>query len=232
MVEATIPAAEVVVKKKAYHHGDLRNAIIIQATARARAQGERAIVLREIAAEIGVSATAAYRHFANRQQLVEEVSARGFDAMSERMAQPSVAGEGVDAGLAAYVDLRNAALAAVAFTAEEAAWSRMMIETLGGSAVVIAAGRDAQARMQEIVDRGIEAGMFRPGTDIIARRVYWAGLDGLCTHAMFGLQPMGSSEADADASRVLDLCTADLLTDAGRAAVAAADLPAGIVTSL
>ena len=74
MVEAGIATAEGAVKKKAYHHGDLRNAIIQEATARARVSGEKAIVLREIAPHIGVSATAAYRHFANRQQLVEEVA--------------------------------------------------------------------------------------------------------------------------------------------------------------
>lgn len=232
MVQATIPPAEGVVKKKAYHHGDLRNAIILQATARARFQGERAIILREIATEIGVSATAAYRHFANRQQLVEEVAAAGFSAMSEKLALPSVLAGEADAGLAAYVDLRNAALAAVAFTGEEPAWSRMMVAGLGESATVIAAGRETEDLMQEIVDRGVEAGMFLPGTELRHNRVFWAGVAGLCTHVMFGLQPMGTSEADVDSSRTLDLCMSDMLTDAGREAVAAADLPAGAISAL
>ena len=49
MVEASVPTVEGAVKKKSYHHGDLRNAIIQEATARARHSGEKAIVLREIA---------------------------------------------------------------------------------------------------------------------------------------------------------------------------------------
>ena len=46
MVEASVATAEGAVKKKAYHHGDLRNAIIQEATARARVSGEKAIVPR------------------------------------------------------------------------------------------------------------------------------------------------------------------------------------------
>lgn len=232
MVEVGVAPTEVVMKKKAYHHGDLRNAIIIQATARARSEGERAIVLREIAAEIGVSATAAYRHFTNRQQLVEEVAARGFTAMGERVAQESVAGPGVDPALAAYADLRNACYGLVGFTVAEPAWARMMVEVLGGSATVIHSAREVQAVMQAIVDRGVEAGLFESGTVLYRNRVFWAGIDGLCTHAMFGIYPVNEAMEEPAIARVIDLSMSDLLTDAGRAAVAAAELSAGIVTSL
>ena len=95
MVEVSLPTAGGAVKKKAYRHGDLRNAIIQEATARARALGEKAIVLREIAPVIGVSGTAAYRHFASRQKLVEEVSARGYLEMRERVRAKQAEVEGL-----------------------------------------------------------------------------------------------------------------------------------------
>ena len=232
MIEATAPTADDTVKKKSYHHGDLRNAIIHEATTRARSSGEKAIVLREIAPVIGVSATAAYRHFANRQQLVEEVSARGFAAMGERVALPGVTGAESAPGLAAYVDLRNAGIAIVEFTVAEPAWARMMVETLGESPTVAFAAADVAETMQQIVDRGIAAGVFRPGTRIRDQRVLWAGIDGLCSHAMFGLKPMGTPEADHATARTLDLCMTDMLTAEGLRVRDEATLPDGIATDL
>lgn len=232
MIEAKIPSEETVVKKKSYHHGDLRNAIITMATTRARVDGEKAIILREIAPELGVSATAAYRHFTNRQQLVEEVSAQGFIAMGERVAVPPVGGAEPNRGLAAYVDLRNASMAIVHFTVAEPAWARMMIETLGDSETVASAAADVQAQLQAIIDRGIDAGTFRPGTDINDARVYWAGIDGLCSHAMFRVIPMDTPEAERATARTVDLCLTDLLTDQGLRARDAATLPDGILAEL
>lgn len=218
--------------KKAYHHGDLRNAIITEATARARADGEKAIILREIAPQLGVSATAAYRHFTNRQQLVEEVSAKGFEAMVDWVAAESVPGAEAAPGLAAYVELRNAATAVVDFTAAETAWARMMIETLGASEVVAAAADRVRVLLQEIIDRGIAAGVFRPGTEVGTARVFWAGIDGLCSQVMFRVLPQDDDAAQSATARTLDLCMTDLLTDEGARVREAVTLPDGIVTEL
>lgn len=232
MVELSVPTAAGTVKKKAYHHGDLRNAIILEATARARTHGEKAIVLREIAPVIGVSATAAYRHFANRQQLVEEVSARGFVAMGEQITLPRVAGADGAPMLAACVDLRNAGIALVQFAAAEPAWARMMIETMGASESVAEQAWAACQPFQDIIDSGVEAGTFRAGTRIKEQRVLWAGIDGLCAHAMFSHYPMETPEADRVTSRTIDLCMTDMLTEEGVRVRDAASLPDGIITDL
>ncbi|MDV8002445.1 TetR/AcrR family transcriptional regulator [Rhodococcus sp. IEGM 1408] len=232
MVELSVPTAAGTVKKKAYHHGDLRNAIILEATARARTHGEKAIVLREIAPVIGVSATAAYRHFANRQQLVEEVSAQGFVAMSEQISVPRVTGADDAPVLAAYVDLRNAGVALVQFAAAEPAWARMMMETTGSSLNVAEHAWAACQPFQDIIDYGVEAGTFRAGTRIREQRVLWAGLDGLCANAMFGLFPAEAPEADRVTARTIDLCMTDLLTEEGLRVRDEASLPNGIITDL
>ena len=232
MVELSVPTAAGPVKKKAYHHGDLRNAIIFEATARARTHGEKAIVLREIAPVIGVSATAAYRHFANRQQLVEEVSARGFVAMGEEITLPRVSGADDAPVLAAYVDLRNAGIALVRFAAAEPAWARMMMESMGSSESVAEQAWAACKGVQDVIDSGVEAGAFRAGTRIEEQRVLWAGLDGLCANAMFGLFPTETPEADHATARTIDLCMTDLLTEEGLRVRDAASLPDGIITDL
>lgn len=232
MIEASVPPVESTAKKKAYHHGDLRNAIITEATARARIDGESAIVLREIAPQLGVSATAAYRHFTNRQQLVEEVSAQGFLAMSEQIAAPQPAGAEVDPVVAAYVALRNASIVMVHFAAAEPAWARMMIETIGDSEAVSTAAQKVRGQLQDLLDRGIEVGTFLPGTTVREARVYWAGIDGLSSHAMFRVLPMDTAEAKRATARTIDLCMTDLLTEQGSRARDAVRLPDEIITEL
>lgn len=217
-------------KKKSYHHGDLRNAIIIEATARARESGEKAIVLREIAPQIGVSATAAYRHFTNRQQLVEEVSAQGFIAMRDRVAAVAPTTATSDPVLATYIDLRNAAIAVVRFAVDEPAWARMMLENLGTSAVVAEQAMGAREIMQAIIDRGVEHGTFIPGIRLQSQQAFWAGIDGLSAQAMFGIVHMDTPEAVAAGARTLDLCMTDMLTEQALKARDAVELPAEIIT--
>src|SRR3954447_23427203 len=60
--------------KTPYHHGDLRTALVLAATELARAGGPDAIVLRETARRVGVSQTAAYRHFSALPDLVGAVA--------------------------------------------------------------------------------------------------------------------------------------------------------------
>ncbi|MDR1999102.1 MAG: TetR/AcrR family transcriptional regulator [Frankiaceae bacterium] len=68
-----------------YHHGDLRNALVDAAAAKARERGPAGVVLREVLREIGVSHNAAYRHFADRAELLEAVRDRALDQLAEAM---------------------------------------------------------------------------------------------------------------------------------------------------
>ena len=61
-------------RRSTYHHGDLANALAAAAAQLAREGGPDAVVLREAARRVGVSATAAYRHFASHNDLFEEVA--------------------------------------------------------------------------------------------------------------------------------------------------------------
>lgn len=64
--------------KRAYHHGDLREALIEQAITSVNAVGADHVSLRAVAAAVGVSPSAAYHHFADKDALIEAVSQRGF----------------------------------------------------------------------------------------------------------------------------------------------------------
>ena len=56
-----------------YHHGDLRNALIIAAAELIERDGTLEFSMAEAAANAGVSAAAPYRHFADKEELLKAV---------------------------------------------------------------------------------------------------------------------------------------------------------------
>lgn len=73
-----------------YHHGNLREALAEAAVEAAREHGPDGLAVRELARRVGVSHNAAYRHFADRDALVdvvaEEALAGLVAAMERRLA--------------------------------------------------------------------------------------------------------------------------------------------------
>ena len=81
-----------------YHHGDLANALVEAAVELAHEGGPEAIVLREAARRLGVSASSAYRHFADHEDLIAAVKVRAQGSLTEAMkAEPVVVAEGAKA---------------------------------------------------------------------------------------------------------------------------------------
>jgi AcrR family transcriptional regulator len=60
--------------ERPYHHGNLKPALIEAAVERARAGGPEAVSLRDVAHDVGVSPSAAYRHVRDRDHLMTLVS--------------------------------------------------------------------------------------------------------------------------------------------------------------
>jgi AcrR family transcriptional regulator len=65
-------------KGQAYHHGDLRNALVEAGLKVLAKEGAEALNLREVARRAGVSHAAPYRHFADKQALIEAIAEDGF----------------------------------------------------------------------------------------------------------------------------------------------------------
>ena len=105
--------------KATYHHGDLRAACVRAAMELLDERGETALSLRAVARRAGVSPSAPYRHYADREALVSAVAAVGYRQLAERLAaahpSPSTAQQ-----------LASVATAYVQFALERPALFRIM----------------------------------------------------------------------------------------------------------
>jgi AcrR family transcriptional regulator len=70
-------------KCKTYHHGDLRNALIIAAGELIEESGSLDFAMVDAARRAGVSSAAPYRHFKDKEALLEAVSQVAFMALTE-----------------------------------------------------------------------------------------------------------------------------------------------------
>jgi len=78
----TRPAKRAAVAR--YHHGDLQAALRDEAERILKTRGVAEVSLREVARAVGVSHAAPYRHYANREALLADVAARGFERLHAR----------------------------------------------------------------------------------------------------------------------------------------------------
>lgn len=72
-------------RRGAYHHGDLRRALMDAAVALIEREGPKGLTLRGAARLAGVSEAAPYRHFADKDALLAAVAAEGFREMTAYM---------------------------------------------------------------------------------------------------------------------------------------------------
>src|SRR5437660_6393584 len=73
-------------KKRPYHHGNLRQALIDAALELIEERGVSALTLREVARQVGVTHAAPQRHFADRAALVAAVAEQGFRGLAAHVA--------------------------------------------------------------------------------------------------------------------------------------------------
>ena len=76
-------ASESKTRARSFHHGNLRQELIDAALCAPDIEG---LSLRQLAASLGVTAAAAYRHFDSREGLLLEVARIGFNRLRQRFA--------------------------------------------------------------------------------------------------------------------------------------------------
>ena len=76
----TAPPANL--RKKGYHHNDLRNALLTTALDFIVKRGGPNFSMRELASALGVTHASAYRHFSDKAALLDALTAEGFRTLA------------------------------------------------------------------------------------------------------------------------------------------------------
>jgi len=176
--------------RSSYHHGDLPNALTDAATEMARSGGPDAVVLRAAARAAGVSAAAAYRHFADHGELLQAVRQRALDALGAAMRQSLDSGEPLpDPGQESLRRLRALGSAYIRFALTDpglfrTAFCRPQAPVPDVAAAMAAHGPYAllSGVLDELVENGVLAPDRRAGAEIPA----WAAVHGLATLLLDG----------------------------------------------
>lgn len=83
-----------------YHHGDLRAAALQMGMERLANREQPDLGLRALARDLGVSATALYRHFPNKDALLDALALEGLDRLGRNQAEAAAQAGGGHEGFA------------------------------------------------------------------------------------------------------------------------------------
>ncbi|WP_149538733.1 TetR/AcrR family transcriptional regulator [Siccirubricoccus phaeus] len=85
--------------RRGYHHGNLREALLDAARQLVAERGPMGFTLTEAARRAGVSPSAPYRHFKDREEVLAELCRRGFTLFGERLQAAAQGGATPDEAL-------------------------------------------------------------------------------------------------------------------------------------
>ena len=196
-------------RRATYHHGDLKTALVEAGVAAARAGGEPAVGLNRLAATVGVSASAAYRHFPGgldellvavgdvaRRQLAERIELRMREAKGSR-----------DAATAARRRFRASGQAYVEYVLEQPGLFQVATRHDDGRS----SDADPYALLAACIDDLCLAGALDPTRRRHAAAAAWAAVHGLAVLLAEG--PLRRLPAEARrqvVERTLDMVDAGL----------------------
>jgi AcrR family transcriptional regulator len=179
---------------KSYHHGDLRNALLETSLQLIEEKGVRALTLREIGSRVGVSRTAAYRHFTDKGNLLAAICETGFHRFVEVLtAARESAGDTFPARLS------QMGLAYVRFAAEHPAHYEVMFGS--GPDPADEHWRKSGARafelLVETIREGQASGDVAAGDSIELASIVWSTVHGISMLRLHTDFSNGSAGADS-----------------------------------
>ena len=188
---------------KPYHHGNLRAALVEAGAELARTAGPDGVVLREVARRTGVSHNAAYRHFADRDELLSEVATVASDQLEQAMQRRLDEVTESDPGLRARARLRATGQAYVEFAlAERGLFSVAFCPTEAESGPPDEAAPDVL--LGQVLDALVEAGVISPAERMGADVVCWSAVHGLSVLLLDGpLRGVPAADRDAVLEKLL-----------------------------
>jgi AcrR family transcriptional regulator len=166
---------------KNYHHGNLRAELLNTAIEQLREHGAEDLSLRALARAIGVSQTAPYRHFADKGELLAAMATRGYKELHSALRTA-----GASAGDCPAEELKAFAHAYVDYAAHNPQLFKLMfgpaVQPTARYPELRDASRETFQLVQDILNRGVERGLFRPQEDMAyMTNAAWSSIYGLAT---------------------------------------------------
>ena len=142
-------------ESKAYHHGSLREALLDRALQIVDSAGAHAVNMRALARELGVSSAAPFRHFADKQVLLDAVAEKAADELESAVELATTDSND------ALTQFRAMSVAYVRFAAEHPALFDLIHTTPSASGRILG-GVDDERRMKLIalIYEGQNAGLI------------------------------------------------------------------------
>lgn len=174
-------------KQDQYHHGNLRQTLLTEAIREIRAQGVDNLSLRALARHAGVSQTAPYRHFADKEALLAEIAALAFVELAQATLKPLQEAE------QAIDKVKLATAAYLSYATENPEKYRLMfgpsIKNREAHPHLVESGEAAFALLRQFIEEGQRSGAFMAGDSQQMAGSIWAGLHGYALMHIDGLYP-------------------------------------------
>jgi AcrR family transcriptional regulator len=191
--------------EKPYHHGHLREALVEAALAAARAEGPDAVVLRAVTRAAGVSPNAAYRHFADRDDLLRAVAVRCQKEMADLMRTRLKEAGPLPGPDGAWRRLRVAGHAYVEFALAEPGWFAAAFAVPLRPADALDDEPGLYGILAAVLDELVRCGAISPAVRPGAEYVAWSAVHGIATLLTGGsLRDLPPDEKDAAIERVIN----------------------------
>jgi AcrR family transcriptional regulator len=191
-----------------YHHGDLRAALVAAGVEAARGGGEGAVRLNRLAAQVGVSPAAAYRHFpGGLEELLTAVGDVCRAELAERLVERvERVGRRTGGARRASARFRASGLAYVEYVTEQPGLFQVATRHDGGGA---ASGPYTQ--LEQYLDDLVSAGVLPAGRRPWAPAAAWATVHGLALLLTEGpLRRLSAEQRREVVDRTLDMVEAGL----------------------
>lgn len=173
-----------------YHHGDLGKALLDEAFEVLRRDGADAVSLRAVAGRVGVSPSAAYHHFPDKDALLVAIGDRANELFDRQMvdAAAAVRGDSDDAAVKRFVALGRAY---IDFALEEPHLFRHMFSELcSDHSPITTGGSAAFTTLLGALDTLVQRKLLRPGVRQGLELVAWSCVHGFAVLASDGLIPV------------------------------------------
>ena len=165
---------------KSYHHGNLRNELLDTAEAQLGSDNAEELSLRALARRVGVSQTAPYRHFSDKNELLAALATRGYRKL---LTELETAGR--RAGANPVDQLFAFAHTYVSYAVANPDIFKLMfgpaLQPPEAYPDLHQASRDTYELVCNIMRRGIEQGIFRREDVAYLANSGWSGIHGLAT---------------------------------------------------